>query len=170
MQKLSSTYVLAIASFYVVVNVILPHLIFAFFYSSSFRLCYSPSPLLDAVDREEILTTSQRLLRMLNTVTVVVTTVRNKEQQLALEAVNALLANLSRMSDASNERENARQLCRLYLNTCSSESYCLPVDDKFQRVLIECTADDQKRTRKRLETLLGNIGQQSSKSNGGGVK
>lgn len=109
------------------------------------------------MDREEIVTTSQRLAKMLSTVQVVVSTVRSKEQQVALDTVNAFIANMTRMAEAIAERQRAQQLCRLYLNTCSSESYCLPVDEKFQRAILDCTADDQKKVRKRLETLLASF-------------
>lgn len=111
----------------------------------------------DLVDREEIVMNSQRLVRMLNTVQVQVSTTRNKEQQLALEAVNAFIANLARMSEGVQTRERARELCRLYLNTCSSEAQCLPVDEKFQRAVIECTVDDQKRVKKRLESQFTSL-------------
>ncbi|KAI1287593.1 BAG family molecular chaperone regulator 2 [Halotydeus destructor] len=113
---------------------------------------------IEEVDREEILITAQRLVKMLNTVHVQVATIRNKEQQLALETVNSLIANVTRMSEGKDQLDKARQLVKLYLNTCSSESHNLTVDEKFQKALIGCTIDDQKRIRKRLEVTLANMG------------
>ena len=49
--------------------------------------------------------------------------------------------------------KEANNLCQLYLNTCSPDYNNLPVDDQFQTSVIACTAEDQKKIRKKLEAL-----------------
>ncbi|RWS17953.1 hypothetical protein B4U79_10416 [Dinothrombium tinctorium] len=108
--------------------------------------------LLSEVDKEEILATSDRMLCRLNSVEIQVITTRDEDQVNALQTVNMYIDNLVEMF-----KQNANQaihLGRMYLNTCSSESNVGIVDEKFQKAIIACTADDQKKIRKRLESLL----------------
>lgn len=103
------------------------------------------------VDKEEIMITAEHLLQRLHGVDVQVVTPRNNEQQKALAIVNDYIERLLLMHK-TNVKE-AINLCQLCLNTCSPDFNNLPVDDKFQESVIACTAEDQKKTRKRLEAL-----------------
>lgn len=95
--------------------------------------------------------TAEHLLQRLHGVDVQVVTPRNNEQQKALAIVNDYIERLLLMHK-TNVKE-AINLCQLCLNTCSPDFNNLPVDDKFQESVIACTAEDQKKTRKRLEAL-----------------
>ncbi len=50
-------------------------------------------------------------------------------------------------------KEENFQSCNRLLNTCSPDVIAGPIDQKFQAILIECTAEDQKRIRRRLAQL-----------------
>lgn len=105
-------------------------------------------------EREEIEVTAQRLLTRTLTVEVAVSTPRNDLQQKALNRINDFINML--VQKIQIDLESAREACKLYLNSCLSDGKG-PIDQRFQAVIIECTADDQKKTRKRLESLLTTI-------------
>ncbi|KAL3251171.1 hypothetical protein MRX96_017776 [Rhipicephalus microplus] len=46
--------------------------------------------------------------------------------------------------------------CKAYLSACSTD-VAGPVDQKFQAAILGCTADDQKKTRRRLEAILASL-------------
>lgn len=89
------------------------------------------------------------------TVEVSVETIRNPQQQESLlratqmidEIVNKLLDDLE---------DSKSRLMSLY-GACTSETPSGPVDQKFQSVVIGCAIEDQKKIKRRLETLLRNI-------------
>lgn len=89
------------------------------------------------------------------TVEVSVETIRNPQQQESLlratqmidEIVNKLLDDLE---------DSKSRLISLY-GACTSETPSAPVDQKFQSVVIGCAIEDQKKIKRRLETLLRNI-------------
>lgn len=88
------------------------------------------------------------------TVEVSVETIRNPQQQESLlhatrmidEVVNKLLDNLE---------DSKSRLMSLYC-ACTSEVPSGPIDQKFQSVVIGCAIEDQKKIKRRLETLLRN--------------
>uniref|UniRef100_A0A8D0GQ30 BAG cochaperone 2 n=1 Tax=Sphenodon punctatus TaxID=8508 RepID=A0A8D0GQ30_SPHPU len=106
-------------------------------------------------EREELSLTANRLMGRTLTVEVSVETIRNPQQQESLlhatkiidEAVNKL------MDDLEDSRS---RLMSLY-GACTSEVPSGPVDQKFQSVVIGCAIEDQKKIKRRLETLLRNI-------------
>ncbi|VDP09428.1 unnamed protein product [Soboliphyme baturini] len=53
--------------------------------------------------------------------------------------------------------QDLKLTCQRYLNACSPEQPEGPIDQKFQSLIIECTADDQKKIRRRLAHLLSLI-------------
>lgn len=108
------------------------------------------------VEQEEIKVTTHGLLYRLNSVDVILSTPRSESQQKALENVNLFL---EKLSDAMKvNRETAKQTCQSYLSACSSDQFkSIPVDDKFQNIIIQCTVDDQKKIRKSLESILSTM-------------
>lgn len=103
-------------------------------------------------DKEEIAATTNRLLSRCRTVAVNVSTPRNEEQEKALQAVNSRIDEL--INAMKEDVDFSRQACKKFLNACNPEQPDGPIDQKFQSILIECTADDQKKIRKRLEHLF----------------
>ncbi|KAL7987977.1 BAG family molecular chaperone regulator 2 [Crotalus tigris] len=106
-------------------------------------------------EREELNLTAKRLMGRTITVEVSVETIRNPQQQESLlratqmidEIVNKLLDDLE---------DSKSRLMSLY-GACTSETPSGPVDQKFQSVVIGCAIEDQKKIKRRLETLLRNI-------------
>ncbi|KFQ03776.1 BAG family molecular chaperone regulator 2, partial [Leptosomus discolor] len=93
-------------------------------------------------EREELNLTANRLMGRTLTVEVSVETIRNAQQ-----IVNKLLDDL----------EDAKiRLMSLY-GACTSDVPAGPIDQKFQSVVIGCAIEDQKKIKRRLETLLRNL-------------
>lgn len=107
--------------------------------------------LLCTAQREEIDLTARHLLGRALTVDVCVNTPRSPEQEAALKRVNVCIDSL--LVRTRDDPENAKVTCESYLSACVSEGRG-PMDARFQAAVIECTADDQKSTRKRLEAIL----------------
>lgn len=106
-------------------------------------------------DRDDISATASRLLNRCKTVEVVVNTPRNAEQTKALTNVNNLIeAAMNKMKDDLN---NAKEAMKRFLNACSPDLPDGPIDQRFQTQVIECTADDQKKIRRRLAILISQI-------------
>ena len=72
-------------------------------------------------------------------------------QQQALDNVNTYLDQL--LLDFKTDTNTAKETLQCYINACLSESKG-PIHQKFQAAVLECTAYDQKQTRKKLETLM----------------
>ncbi|KGL89022.1 BAG family molecular chaperone regulator 2, partial [Charadrius vociferus] len=103
-------------------------------------------------EREELNLTANRLMGRTLTVEVSVETIRKQESLLHAtkmidEIVNKLLDDL----------EDAKiRLMSLY-GACTSDVPAGPIDQKFQSVVIGCAIEDQKKIKRRLETLLRNL-------------
>uniref|UniRef100_T1JKE9 BAG domain-containing protein n=1 Tax=Strigamia maritima TaxID=126957 RepID=T1JKE9_STRMM len=110
--------------------------------------------LISAGEKEEIEITAERLLSRCLAVEIRVTTPRNEQQNVALLQINGFIDDL--VSATRTDWELSERKCQMYLNSCLSDCKG-PTDQKFQVCLIECTADDQKKIRKRLESLLKTI-------------
>jgi len=102
-------------------------------------------------EREDLEATMSRLITRCRTVEVMVNTPRNSEQQRALGAVNQQIEDL--IHAMQNDVSKSIEFCDRLLNTCSPDIIAGPIDQKFQAILIECTAEDQKRVRRRLAQL-----------------
>jgi BCL2-associated athanogene 2 len=102
-------------------------------------------------EREDLEATMNRLMTRCRTVEVTVNTPRNPEQQRALGAVNQQIEDL--IHSMQNDITKSIECCSRLLNTCSPDVIAGPIDQKFQAILIECTAEDQKRIRRRLAQL-----------------
>lgn len=106
------------------------------------------------VEQEEIKVSTSGLLYRLNSVDIAIKTPRNELQEKALENVTKVIEQLT--EEVNSDRELAVQKCLSYLSACSSNerSHCsTPSDEKFQSAIIECAVDDQKKIRKKLESL-----------------
>ncbi|PAV58847.1 hypothetical protein WR25_08854 [Diploscapter pachys] len=106
-------------------------------------------------DREDINATTNRLAARTKAVEVVVSTPRTHEQQTALVNINQLIENVvTRMQE---DLLNSKEQCRRYLNACSPDQPDGPIDQRFQTHIIECTADDQKKIRRKLAHIIAQI-------------
>ncbi|CAD6197325.1 unnamed protein product [Caenorhabditis auriculariae] len=105
-------------------------------------------------DREDINATTNRLAQRTKAVEVVVNTPRSAEQQKALSSVNQLVDGI--VQKMTNDLNSSKDICNRYLNACDPEERG-PIDQKFQAQIIECTADDQKKIRKKLNQLISQI-------------
>lgn len=85
------------------------------------------------------------------TVEISVTTPRNEMQQQALDNINKYLDQL--LLDFKTDSDAARETLQCYINACLSDAKG-PIHQKFQAAVLECTAYDQKQTRKKLESLM----------------
>ncbi|KFZ52261.1 BAG family molecular chaperone regulator 2, partial [Podiceps cristatus] len=101
-------------------------------------------------EREELNLTANRLMGRTLTVEVSVETILESllhATKMIDEIVNKLLDDL----------EDAKiRLMSLY-GACTSDVPAGPIDQKFQSVVIGCAIEDQKKIKRRLETLLRNL-------------
>ncbi|KJH49613.1 BAG domain protein [Dictyocaulus viviparus] len=103
-------------------------------------------------DREDINAITNRLAARTKTVDVVVNTPRSAEQEKALTSVNSLIDGV--VQKLHEDLQGGKETCRRYLNACNPDQPDGPIDQKFQAQLIECTADDQKKIRRKLAQLI----------------
>ncbi|XP_074093383.1 BAG family molecular chaperone regulator 2 [Macrotis lagotis] len=106
-------------------------------------------------EREELNLTANRLMGRTLTVEVSVETIRNPQQQESLRHATMIIDEV--VNKFLGDLENAKsQLMSLY-EACSSDVPRGPIDQKFQSIVIGCALEDQKKIKRRLETLLRNI-------------
>ncbi|XP_021115061.1 BAG family molecular chaperone regulator 2 [Heterocephalus glaber] len=106
-------------------------------------------------EREELNLTANRLMGRTLTVEVSVETIRNPQQEESLKHATRIIDDV--VSKFLDDLGSAKcHLMSLY-SACSSEVPPGPVDQKFQSIVIGCALEDQKKIKRRLETLLRNI-------------
>ncbi|OCT78378.1 BAG family molecular chaperone regulator 2 [Xenopus laevis] len=106
-------------------------------------------------EREELFITAERLMGRTLTVDVSVETIRNPLQESSLQQATTIIDDI--LKKVTDSLENGRkQLMSLY-GACTSDVPVGPVDQKFQSVIIGCAVEDQKKIKRRLETLIRNI-------------
>ncbi|XP_041419093.1 BAG family molecular chaperone regulator 2 [Xenopus laevis] len=106
-------------------------------------------------EREELFLTAERLMGRTHTVEVSVETIRNPQQESSLQQATMIIDDI--VKKVMDNLENGRkQLMSLY-GACSSDVPAAPVDQKFQSIIIGCAIEDQKKIKRRLETLIRNI-------------
>ncbi|CAH1772330.1 unnamed protein product [Owenia fusiformis] len=111
-----------------------------------------------SVERSEIEANAERLVCRCLTVEVSVSTPRNTVQETALKKVNGILDQLHEQLK-QGVAESVHRV-KTYLNSCANESEKVgPVDRNFEGVLIDCTADDQKKIKGRLQAWLHGLEQ-----------
>lgn len=106
-------------------------------------------------EREELNLTANRLMGRTLTVEVSVETIRNPQQQESLKHATRIIDEV--VSKFLNDLGNAKSHLMSLYSACSSEVPPGPVDQKFQSIVIGCALEDQKKIKRRLETLLRNI-------------
>ncbi|XP_018495327.1 BAG family molecular chaperone regulator 2 isoform X2 [Galendromus occidentalis] len=112
---------------------------------SDSEMCFE----LPEAEQEELMLIRTRLLSRVTTVDVTVLTPRTEQQTSALVAVTEILDKLL----TRFQKEECKHECERYLNSCLSDPTG-PIDEKFQSKVVECTADDQKKIKKKLQAML----------------
>ncbi|XP_015923480.1 BAG family molecular chaperone regulator 2 [Parasteatoda tepidariorum] len=104
-------------------------------------------------EREEIEATAHRLMNRILTVEVNVITQRTEVQKKALTKVNKMVDDL--LVSIRVDKTSSKKVVELYYNACFSESIGA-IDYKFQKLVLDCAGDDQKRVRRRLQSIMDN--------------
>lgn len=104
-----------------------------------------------------MIATSKQLTQVLSSVNISIASKRDEDQEKAFNQVNDKLKLLTESLTApknKEELEEAKVKVQIYLNTCTSANDPrVAIDEKFQKAIIACTIDDQKKFRKKLEAL-----------------
>lgn len=90
-------------------------------------------------------------------VEVCVGTVRNPQQEEALSRATAVIDEV--VQKLLGDMQSGRQRLLALHAACLTEAPAVPVpiDQRFQAVVISCALEDQKKIKRRLETLLRNV-------------
>ncbi|KAI6190523.1 hypothetical protein M3Y97_00127200 [Aphelenchoides bicaudatus] len=110
-------------------------------------------------EKEDITATTDRILKRCKAVDVVVNTPRSEEQSRALEEVNNSIQTVVQkmQGDLNASKDDCFQILEKYLNACSADEPTGPIDQRFQSKIIECTADDQKKIRRKLAQIIAQV-------------
>ncbi|KAF4105422.1 BAG family molecular chaperone regulator 2 [Onychostoma macrolepis] len=106
-------------------------------------------------EREELSLTANRLLGRTLTVSISVDTIRNDQQEEALKKATAIIDEIA--GKVLEDMEGARKHLQALHAACVTDVPPMPVDQKFQSVVISCALEDQKKIKRRLETLIRNM-------------
>ncbi|XP_065105697.1 BAG family molecular chaperone regulator 2 [Paramisgurnus dabryanus] len=106
-------------------------------------------------EKEELSLTANRLMSRTLTVSVSVDTIRNAQQEEALKKVTAIIDEIA--AKMLEDLEGARGRLQALHAACVTEAPPVPIDQKFQTVIISCALEDQKKIKRRLETLIRNV-------------
>ncbi|XP_051946142.1 BAG family molecular chaperone regulator 2-like [Xyrauchen texanus] len=106
-------------------------------------------------EREELSLTASRLMGRTLTVNVSIDTIRNPQQEEALNKAIAIIDEIA--SQVLDNMEGARMRLQALHAACVTEAPPVPIDQKFQSVVISCSLEDQKKIKRRLETLIRNM-------------
>jgi len=110
---------------------------------------------LDEVERGEVSATVSRLAARAGTVAISLTTARGESQSECLFQVNSVIDEL--IVQIQTDCDRAEDVCRRFISACDIDSGGRGVDSKFEKMLLGCTAEDQKVIKKRLVGLLEHI-------------
>lgn len=87
-------------------------------------------------------------------VEISVGTIRNSQQEDALrKATSVIDETVKKLLD---DMDGSRQRLMALHAACVTEAPPVPIDQKFQALVISCALEDQKKIKRRLETLLRN--------------
>ena len=111
---------------------------------------------LGEVDREEVNLEVARLAARVKAVRVEVALVRSEGQEDALKGVEGKISDLVAKLQSGGEVESAQAECRALLAACS-EGEVGGANQKFEQLVLGCSAKDQKEVKGRLEDLLEQI-------------
>ncbi|XP_043090505.1 BAG family molecular chaperone regulator 2 [Puntigrus tetrazona] len=106
-------------------------------------------------EREELSLTASRLLGRTLTVSISVDTIRNGQQEEALKKATAIIDEIA--GKVLEDMEGARKRLQALHAACVTDEPAVPLDQKFQSVVISCALEDQKKIKRRLETLIRNM-------------
>lgn len=109
-----------------------------------------------AGEKEELTLTANRLLGRTLSVEISIGTIRNSQQEEALQKATSIIDEI--VKKLLDDMEGGRQRLLALHAACVTEAPPVPIDQKFQAVVISCALEDQKRIKRRLETLLRNVG------------
>lgn len=108
------------------------------------------------VDREEVNLEVARLAARVKAVKVEVAMVRSEGQEDALKGVEGKISDLVAKLQSGGEVQNAMAECKALLAACS-EGEVGGANQKFEQLVLGCSAKDQKEVKGRLENLLEQI-------------
>lgn len=103
-------------------------------------------------EREELTLTAERLMGRTLTVEVCVGTIRNSNQEEALKKATSIINEI--VKKLLDDMEGGRKQLQALHAACVTEAPPVPIDQKFQSLVISCALEDQKKIKRRLETLL----------------
>ncbi|XP_054885077.1 BAG family molecular chaperone regulator 2 [Poeciliopsis prolifica] len=105
-------------------------------------------------EREELSLTANRLMGRTLSVEISIGTIRNPQQEEALQKATSIIDEI--VKKLLNDMEGARQQLLALHAACVTEAPPVPIDQKFQAIVISCALEDQKKIKTRLETLVRN--------------
>ncbi|XP_034041192.1 BAG family molecular chaperone regulator 2 [Thalassophryne amazonica] len=108
-----------------------------------------------AGEREELSLTANRLMGRTLSVEISVGVVRNPQQQEALDKVTSIIDEI--VHKLLDDMDGGRKRLLALHAACVTEAPPVPIDQKFQAIVISCALEDQKKIKRRLETLLRNV-------------
>nr|XP_057915019.1 BAG family molecular chaperone regulator 2 [Doryrhamphus excisus] len=110
---------------------------------------------ISAGEKEELTLTAERLLGRTLSVEINVGTIRSSQQEEALRKATSIIDDIVEklLADMAGSRQ---RLLALH-SACVTEAPPVPVDQKFQAIVISCALEDQKKIKRRLEMLLRNV-------------
>ncbi|KAI3363126.1 hypothetical protein L3Q82_011778 [Scortum barcoo] len=108
-----------------------------------------------AGEREELELTANRLMGRTLTVEISVGTIRNSQQEDALRRATSIIDEM--VKKLLDDMEGSRHRLQAMHAACVTEAPPVPIDQKFQAIVISCALEDQKNIKRRLETLLRNV-------------
>ncbi|KAF7658661.1 hypothetical protein LDENG_00009510 [Lucifuga dentata] len=108
-----------------------------------------------AGEREELNLTANRLMGRTLSVEISVGTIRNPQQEEALRKATLVIDEIVRK--LLDDMDDGRQRLLALHAACMTEELSVPIDQKFQAIVISCALEDQKKIKRRLETLLRNV-------------
>lgn len=88
-------------------------------------------------------------------VEISVGTIRNPQQEEALQKATSIIDEI--VKKLLDDMEGSRQKLLALHAACVTEAPAIPIDQKFQAIVIGCALEDQKNIKRRLETLLRNV-------------
>lgn len=106
-------------------------------------------------EREELTLTANRLMGRTLSVEICVGTIRNPQQEEALRQATSVIDEI--VKKLLDDMESGRQRLLAVHAACVTEAPPVPIDQKFQAIVISCALEDQKKIKRRLETLLRNV-------------
>ncbi|XP_029305141.1 BAG family molecular chaperone regulator 2 [Cottoperca gobio] len=110
---------------------------------------------ISAGEKEELTLTANRLMGRTLCVEVSVGTIRNSQQEEALRQATSVIDEIvQRLLD---DMVSGRQRLLALHAACVTEAPPVPIDQKFQAIVISCALEDQKKIKQRLETLMRNV-------------